>query len=64
MKAIVKTKSNFRQVNGVKLEVVECVGTRVTCKVPFYENEKLLKGVKMIAADFNINEVVELFTND
>ncbi len=32
MEAIVKTKSNFRNLNGKSLEVIEIVGTRVSCK--------------------------------
>lgn len=32
MEAIVKTKSNFRNLNGKSLQVIEIVGTRVSCK--------------------------------
>jgi len=47
--ATIKTKSNFRNLNGQTLEVIEVVGTRVTCKVK--------DGHHTISADFTIQEV-------
>ena len=47
--ATIKTKSNFRNLNGQTLEVIEIVGTRVTCKVK--------DGHNTISSDFTIQEV-------
>lgn len=53
MRVIVKTRSNFRNLNGQLLTVKEIVGTRVTCEVE-------IDGVKM-SVDFHLNEVVAAF---
>ena len=53
MKAIVKTKSNYKGLNGQWLQVSEISGTRVTCIV--YSEELN----KMVSVDFSISEVVE-----
>jgi hypothetical protein len=55
MKAQVKTKSNFRNLNGQWLELKEIVGTRVTCIVPFAEF-----GSQTV--DFTLSEVVKIDT--
>ena len=51
--ATIKTKSNFRNLNGQTLEVIEIVGTRVTCK------SKLIQGefAKTLTIDFTLQEV-------
>ena len=53
MKLIVKlkTKSNYRRLNGYEVEVVEIKGSRVTCSLPDFPNDK------NINADFDIKEV-------
>lgn len=56
MKAIVKTASNYRGLNGKTLDVVEIVGNRVTCRVEFAEFGQM-------NVDFSLSEVVELYTN-
>jgi len=53
LKVIVKTKSNFRDLNGKILDVFEIVGTRVTCKVW----DDIIQ--KKIQIDFSLKEVVE-----
>ena len=55
MKAKVKTKSNYRNLNGQWLEVKEIVGTRVTCIVTFAEFGKQ-------SVDFQLKEITELDT--
>jgi hypothetical protein len=57
MKAQVKTKSNFRNLNGQWLDVKEIVGTRVSCIVDTEEYGKQ-------TIDFSLSEVVKLNTND
>jgi hypothetical protein len=52
MTAQVKTKSNFRNLNGQWLTVKEIVGTRVTCIV---ESEEFGKQT----VDFNLKEVTQ-----
>jgi hypothetical protein len=52
MKALIKTKSNYKKLNGTWLEVKEMTGTRVSCNV---YNEEL---GKKITVDFNLKEVV------
>jgi hypothetical protein len=47
----IKTKSNYRNLNGTILEVVEMRGKRVTCK----ENNGSL------TMDFQLNEIEEIF---
>jgi hypothetical protein len=55
MKAKVKTKSNYRNLNGQWLDVKEIVGTRVSCIV----NTPDL-GRQTI--DFTLKEVIEINT--
>lgn len=72
MKAVMNTKSNYKNCNGIKLEVVECKGTRISCYVPYGGyNSKGLPNVdgskpkehnRMIIADFSIKEVAELYS--
>lgn len=52
MKVVVKTKSNYRNLNGQPLTVKEAVGTRVTCIVE-------IDGLN-VSVDFNLNEIVEI----
>lgn len=54
MKVTIKTKSNFRNLNGKLLDVKEAVGNRISCFV-----ETLEHGVQTI--DFNIKEVTSIF---
>ncbi len=54
MKAVVKTKGNYRNLNGALLEVVEIVGTRVTCRVDTGE-------YGMQNVDFHKKEVVDIY---
>jgi len=49
---IIKTKSNYRNLNGIPLEVVELRGTRVSCRV--FDTE----ANKNITVDFTLKEVV------
>lgn len=51
MKAIFKTKSNFRNTNYKELTVVEIFATRVTALVPDDVNE-------FVKVDFTLSEVV------
>jgi hypothetical protein len=53
MKAQVKTKSNFKGLNGQFLTVKEIVGKRVTCLV---FSEEL---GKMITVDFTLSEITQ-----
>lgn len=53
LKALIKTKSNFRNLNGTWLTVLEIKGNRVTCEV--LENEF----GKYITVDFTSKEVKE-----
>lgn len=67
MKAIMNTKSNYKNCNGIKLEVVECKGTRISCKVPYDGFKKDGTPVnsdkkREIIADFSIKEVAELYS--
>ncbi len=56
MKAESKTKSNFRNLNGEWLDVLEIVGTRVSC---LWFSEEFQK---TITIDFSLNEVSEIIT--
>lgn len=60
MKAIVKTNSNYKNCNGLQLEVVEIHGNRVTCLMPFYgfDSDKQPAG-NMVKADFLLSEIIE-----
>ena len=66
MKAVMNTKSNYKNCNGVQLEVVECKGNRISCYVPYYGFHKSgcfnVNRDRMIIADFSIKEVVELYS--
>lgn len=62
MKAIVKTKSNYKNCNGKELTVVEFLGTIVACEVPEngFDNDGNPQG-KMITADFSVkNELIQI----
>ena len=50
-KVTIKTKSNYRNLNGTIQQVYEVVGTRVTCLIFVDEFQK------SIQVDFHINEV-------
>jgi hypothetical protein len=52
MKAVVKTKSNFRNLNGQALEVHEIAGNRVSCIV----YDELAYNGRLIT-DFTLKEV-------
>ena len=52
MKALINTKSNYRNLNGQWLEVKEIVGNRVSCVVFDEEYQK------NITVDFTKKEVV------
>lgn len=66
MKAVMNTKSNYKNCNGIQLEVVECKGTRISCYVPYNGFHKSgthnINRDKMIIADFSIKEVAELYS--
>jgi hypothetical protein len=53
MKVTVNTKSNFRNLNGVELDVSEIHGTRVSCAV-FNEDLNASETI-----DFTLSEVVK-----
>ncbi len=52
MKAIFKTKSNFRNTNGIELKVIEIIGTRITAIF----NDEIIGEIKI---DFHLSEVVK-----
>lgn len=61
MKAIIKTKSNYKNCNGVELEIIEFLGTIVACKVPecgFDKNKQPIG--HFITSDFNIKEIEQI----
>ena len=60
MKAIVKTQSNFKNVNDKELEVVELLGGVISCKVPqmYFDPESGEPVGDMITADFNVGKEV------
>lgn len=62
MKAIVKTKSNYKNCNGKELFVVDILNTIIACNVPEYGfDEHGNPQGKMVVADFNVeHELVEL----
>ena len=49
MKVIIKTKSNYRNLNGTIQNVFEIVSTRVTCLIRIE--------FRLMQVDFHINEV-------
>lgn len=63
MKAYLKTKSNFKNSNGIALDIVEISVKRVTCLVPFhgFDRQGTPLGI-VVKADFHLNEV-ESFTH-
>jgi hypothetical protein len=50
-KVTIKTKSNYRNLNGTTQDVYEVVDTRVTCLIFFNEYQKAFQ------VDFHISEV-------
>ena len=52
MTATIKTKSNYKGLNGQALKVKELVGTRVTC---FYFDPEFNKEITI---DFTLSEIV------
>lgn len=54
MKAIVKTKGNYRNLNGKELDIIEILGTRVSCNVFAEEFQK------NITVDFHLNEIFKI----
>lgn len=64
MKATFKTKSNYKNCNGIKLSVVEANLDSISCEVPMYGFD--LKGEahgSMVTASFHIKELTGLFIN-
>jgi hypothetical protein len=61
MKAIVQTRSNFKNCNGRELQVQECNGSFITCLVPMYgfdaEGQPL---GDMVSASFILKEIIFL----
>jgi hypothetical protein len=55
MKAKVKTKSNFKNLNGQWLKVKEMAGTRVSCEV-----EDVMAYNGKLTVDFHIKEIEEI----
>ena len=53
MKAKVNTKSNYKNLNGKWLDVIEIVGTRVSCSVDSNEFGKQ-------TVDFHLRELTDL----
>lgn len=61
MKAIVKTKSNYKNANNKALTIVEFLGSIVSCEVPEYGfNENGEAQGKMITGDFKLSEVISI----
>ena len=61
MKAIVKTKSNYKNANFQSLEIIEFLGTIICCLVPengFTEDGK--PSGKFIKCDFSIKEILSI----
>lgn len=57
MRALIKTKSNYRNLNGTKLKIEKFEGRMITCLVYVPEHGKEMQVV------FSLGEVVEI-TND
>ena len=53
-RTIIQTKSNFRNLNGKVVDVIEMVGNRVSCKV--FANDLQ----KFVTADFGKSECIFL----
>lgn len=61
MKAIVKTKSNYKNANNKALTIVEFLGDIIACEVPEYGfSESGEPQGKMITGDFKLSEVVSI----
>jgi hypothetical protein len=61
MKAIVRTKSNYKNANGKELKVLELLNTIIALEVPEFGFDKNGEPVgKMITADFSMKEVISL----
>ena len=57
----VQTKGNYKNANGVKLEVVQFLGVIVSAKVPEYGyNEQGEPQGDYITADFNLKEITTI----
>jgi len=54
-KFVVKTKSNFRKLNGKELILEEIAGTRVSARIP----DKTPQGYSIV--DFTLTEVIKFF---
>jgi hypothetical protein len=59
MKALIKTKTNFRNLNGTWLPVHQIVGNRVTCII---EDELAYNGE--LKCDFTMKEISEFRYNE
>ena len=61
LKAIFNTKSNYKNSNGIPLEIVEQIDTRISVKMPSYgfNEDKTPIGDTYITADFHIKELVK-----
>jgi len=53
-RTIINTKSNFRNLNGKVVDVIEMVGNRVSCKIWHDEFQKY------VTADFSKSECIFL----
>jgi len=57
----VQTKGNYKNANGVKLEVVQFLGVIVSAKVPEYGyNEQGEPQGSYITADFDLKEITSI----
>ena len=57
----VNTKGNYKNANGIKLEVVQFLGVIVSAKVPEYGyNEQGEPQGSYITADFNLKEITSI----
>lgn len=54
MKAQIKTKSNYKNLNGQWLDIKEIFGTRVSC---LYFSEEFQK---IITVDFDLKEITQI----
>lgn len=65
MQAIMNTKSNYKNCNGIRLEVVEVKGKRISCYVPYNgfnkQGKPNIKNDRNCIADFSIKELEELY---
>ena len=57
----VQTKGNYKNANGIKLEVVQFLGVIVSAKVPEYGyNEQGEPQGDYITADFDLKEITSI----